>query len=521
MSRRLERLLLIGLIVATGVMDSWAELDAGPRWIDQPDQLTGGVIAAVTSADGIETAWEWQPVENGAGKWVFTRGGFPIAQSETWKPPGAAAPGKLLISLAAAMPLSSNPDYWQFPVWAELRNLNAVIYDGEPLVLAESLTEPSEASGGRASNAITRGWLEGDRLDDQWRWSIDPAFATRQNLPVGWPATIRVELNTSLPPGPGRWPLVSVDEQVGGDVVWLVRDEVSTWRLELLRHGELVSRSDALPWKEGRQTCELSLGAFWPADAPSTKTPLTLIAWKRWRGRAWARWNGDWVWDAEVDFSTFDPPQLAWGRNWNVIEGSIRYLPGWGHVAPGPSIDDLLEVLADRESQVPLRGGGWGEWPGPLTLSFTTPVGVTGVIEPLLSTGITGAGDFVIIKYEDTDTILIGFDHWGVGGPWSDPIKIDPTLSQDLTISLGNLWPPLDDPLYEDHPEWVEMKDRVVIWLNGARVLDGPLQTHPITPATIVPWANLIGGSSSIMRFSGRRINVRLAPLAGVAPKSD
>lgn len=501
-------LLGVGIVVS-----AWAQVETGPQFVDLAGELASGRVVSAKAEDGRTTAVNWRPIDSRVGYWEIERDGIVVARSDTWTLPASEAEtsGSLLISLADAMPPASDQGYWEFPTWAELRHFDAVIFRGRPLVLAERSGPRTGASLSWEANVPVREWRTGASLDPEWRWSIAPDLLTRRDLPIGWPATIRLELNASLPPGAGRWPLVTVDERLGGDAVWLVRDDVGEIRFELWRQGQAVSRSETLPWSEGLQVGELSLGSFWPPEPPSAKAALTLIAWKRWRGRVWARWNGEWVWDAELPFLAFHPPQLRWGRSWDVLAGSVRYLPGWGRIDHGSSVEDLLEVLADQESKIPLRGDGWGDWPGPLTLSFTIPSDAIGVVEPLLSTGVTGAGDFVIIKYEDADTVRIGFDHWGAGGPWSDPIKIDPSISQDITISMGNLWPPLDDPLYETHPEWRKMKGRVRIWLNGELILDGPYETHPIDASAVTPWANLIGGSSSIFRFSGRRINVRLA----------
>lgn len=47
-------------------------------------------------------------------------------------------------------------------------------------------------------------------------------------------------------------------------------------------------------------------------------------------------------------------------------------------------------------------------------------------VEPIATTGKTGDGDFVFVRYLSTMTVVFGYDRWGTGGPSSEPITVTP-----------------------------------------------------------------------------------------------
>jgi hypothetical protein len=125
--------------------------------------------------------------------------------------------------------------------------------------------------------------------------------------------------------------------------------------------------------------------------------------------------------------------------------------------------------------------------------------------EPLLVTGRTGAGDLLYVGYLDATHIRFGYDHWGVGGPVSDPIPIPPGPDLELEISLGSLYP-AGDPAWAalDPATLKRLRSTVQVRLNGRVVFQQPAAAFPAADDEIYVGRNPIGGSTCGPRFSGR-----------------
>lgn len=139
---------------------------------------------------------------------------------------------------------------------------------------------------------------------------------------------------------------------------------------------------------------------------------------------------------------------------------------------------------------------------GPVVLTVTLPP-FTGVrSEPLVSSGETGKGDVVYIKYLDARTVVFGYDHWGYGGFESDAVAVKPDEELVITVDYGALYAEETGP-----------RDRVVVRLNGRIVADREAKFHPCTPDTVVVGANMVGASTAAAAFSGNIIKQqRTAP---------
>ena len=61
--------------------------------------------------------------------------------------------------------------------------------------------------------------------------------------------------------------------------------------------------------------------------------------------------------------------------------------------------------------------------------------------EPLVVSGITGKADALGITYVDPTHIRLFWDHWGLGGPTSDLISIEPGRTYALEVDMGSFYP--------------------------------------------------------------------------------
>jgi hypothetical protein len=107
--------------------------------------------------------------------------------------------------------------------------------------------------------------------------------------------------------------------------------------------------------------------------------------------------------------------------------------------------------------------------------------------EPVLTVGRFGAGEFVLINYPEPDQVRFGFDHWGVGGPWSDPLPVKPGATLDVTVILDRL------------------QDQVTVIVDGRQVLRADIHFYPWDDSEILLGVNAIGGGFD-PRFTGRLI---------------
>lgn len=125
------------------------------------------------------------------------------------------------------------------------------------------------------------------------------------------------------------------------------------------------------------------------------------------------------------------------------------------------------------------------------------------VREPLLTTGMTGAGDILYVEYLSKNKIIIGFDHWGSGGARSEPITIDPNKVYNLEISLGSFYPnaPLD--LNNNLLKLLKVK------LDNKIILKSIANFHETTDEEILVGENRIGGTYSVPKFLGEIVEVR------------
>ena len=69
---------------------------------------------------------------------------------------------------------------------------------------------------------------------------------------------------------------------------------------------------------------------------------------------------------------------------------------------------------------------------------FPSPLPV-GTSEPIVVTGQSGAGDFLVVRYVGENSVVFAYDSWGHGGPSSAPIVIAPGVRHRIEIDLPSL----------------------------------------------------------------------------------
>lgn len=133
----------------------------------------------------------------------------------------------------------------------------------------------------------------------------------------------------------------------------------------------------------------------------------------------------------------------------------------------------------------------------PIQMQLRFPTAMLGVCEPLLTTGVTGKGDGLYVRYVDGEHVRLGFDHWGVGGFESPPLPIDYDSEHDLTIAMGSL-------LAKGNPG----RGRLRVTLDGKVVIDAAQGFHPTSANEVAIGLNEIGLSTAAAAFTGQILSV-------------
>jgi len=140
---------------------------------------------------------------------------------------------------------------------------------------------------------------------------------------------------------------------------------------------------------------------------------------------------------------------------------------------------------------------------GAVEMSVVFPSWVPGTQEPLVVTGLTGAGDFVYVRYVDATHVAFGFDHWGIGGLKGGPVEVDYARTHRVAITFQSLYPG-DSASHKS--------DLVRVAVDGRAALEGNFVCHPSRADQITIGRNLIGGSTCGSIFLGRILSVERFP---------
>lgn len=180
-------------------------------------------------------------------------------------------------------------------------------------------------------------------------------------------------------------------------------------------------------------------------------------------------------WRADLD-------ALVWNEPLTLIETA-------GPTPPLAPVPGQLWKVRRTNSIYWHNGAKWVAISGPgtsdlyhLRVRFGVPA--PGVMEPLLTRGVTEAGDFVYVVYLDKGRVQLGYDHWGIGGPKSAPVRVALDSWHDVLIDL-------------DH-----INRCVTVQLDGVIILQHETDFYPARPDQVRVGSNPIGGLPT-QPFSG------------------
>lgn len=131
--------------------------------------------------------------------------------------------------------------------------------------------------------------------------------------------------------------------------------------------------------------------------------------------------------------------------------------------------------------------------------------------DPLLVSGVTGAGNFVSVFYPEPGKVAFSHDAWGFGGSASASVAVDLDREHVVEIDHGGLYPAVAGAA-------PVMRDRLRITLDGVAVLEAGDKTFASPAESVTAGENRLGGSSAAARFSGELISAQRIQSEGAEP---
>ncbi len=228
----------------------------------------------------------------------------------------------------------------------------------------------------------------------------------------------------------------------------------------------------------------VQLEVRWHEVSKARRSPSGEISAEEFlRGRTCFYWNGVSVFQPRLEF--FDSPVVA-TAGWRSAFGARTDLAGRFSGEVGRAAAHTSPPLAVRANSVSRS----------VRLAVRFPADRTGMCEPLLTTGRSGAADGVFIRYGAAGRVSFGFDHWGTGGPESAPIEVDFMQPHELELTLG-------DGIWERGGA-----GPLRVRLDGRTVIEAQAKFHTAHPGEIVFGENSVGLSTSVPEFSGVLISL-------------
>jgi hypothetical protein len=304
-------------------------------------------------------------------------------------------------------------------------------------------------------------------------------------------------------PTPGRQPLLLSGGTQGGSLVFW--EEVGDGRIRLGvdtgHRGQLTTPPLTLD-RSAEHELVVAMGSLYPPEEHPSLASLQVEQRRALREHVRLIWNGELVLEGRVRLLTVPP---AWVRVGEAGDFPATATTFAGNLTP---LGDPAWGLTNNAAQA---SGPFGA----IQFELVFPVDSPALPEPLLTTGITGAGDFIFVQRVAPDQVQFGLDHWGsplVRGP---VVTIEPGSTYRLRCSLGSLYPPTADAWYGalDAAARARLLSHVTVTLDESTVLAHGGRSHRAPPPTVQVGENGIGGSTTTPTFSGQiRAITRLTP---------
>lgn len=210
-----------------------------------------------------------------------------------------------------------------------------------------------------------------------------------------------------------------------------------------------------------------------------------------------------------VDVSRPLPPHEVVWRTPHTMEYKPYRYEGYSAAQRAAFDAHDISMRLIRLTDVKMGGIGEGGYPGVLRLRAGLETGTYGVGQPVLSAGRGGRGSMFYMRQVAEDRWIVGFDNWGYGGPVSEPFELRAGGEVELVLFSGCQVPKAD--------AYAEWRDRVVVWVDGRKVIDGRSPAHDVGAAEFFIGANLIGATTAGEAWAGELREVEFLSVAEAA----
>ena len=440
---------------------------------------------------------------------------------------------EIVITSGALLPAAGNPTYAGDPALEGLRGHFLVRMDGRTVLSRHTDCYPSPREsihfganliGGSSTEPYFSGAATAFSqapLDEVARSVPELAGGqiARDRSPEWGGALGPVRVRFVLPPpapGPSEGqPLLSVAGPRLRQVLYAVRDgDRVRLAIDTMGTGGTWSEPMALS-PSGTQEVDISLGALLPAaGAPIYGGAPSFAAM---RVTNYVSLNHRRALFTQAPAAGGEPCSAVFAAN---VLGSTACVPFFKgemvSIQPLELRDIPAGSLASAEFMAHLGRPGWNGFTGALRLELSFGPGRPGEGQPILSSGATGRGDIVFVRYETLGRAEICVDHWGAPLLISEPFSLVPGAPHALTLSLGSLYPPADTPLPAADAGADALRNRVRIELDGRRIMDRAGGSFPSDPESTTIGANFLGGSTAGSTFLGEILHVGWADLGAL-----
>jgi len=266
----------------------------------------------------------------------------------------------------------------------------------------------------------------------------------------------------------------------------------------------------------GTDEVEISIGTLLPdIGAPVYGHAPNFVGMRK---MVYVTFNQNLALFAAMPFKNTGPSRVVFGAN---IPGSSACAPFFEGEITAIEAIGLRDIPVGRagasESMARLARAGWDGYTGPIRIDVRFAEGRPGDCQPILTTGVTGEGDIVFVRYEADGKARICVDHWGTPLTTSEPFPLDPGATHALVVSLSSLYPPGGSQHASSESVPPAAGDRIVVDVDGRRILDCEKVCYASKPEWLTIGANFIGGSSVGTAFFGGIENLAQAPLGTVS----
>ena len=512
---RILILLTLGATVATGA-EPLARWDGWPGPVRGELNLSatakGDFSLVTTGAAGARDTLALHVARPGRARFVFSHEGRRTAESDEIAIE-SVRPHQLLVSLGSLLPPLRSEIYWARPQHLHLASELLVMLDGKVV-----LARPAKFSLDSSSQIVFNERIFAHVVpvdESEVAAAVLPLMArgvVRDAVWRGFPGPVRLAVRAAADAAGERQPLLSTGRLGAGDLIyWSVQPDGRA-RIGFSHAGAGTIESEPLPLRVGAQEILISAdGLLPPADDELAQREPDVA---RLRGWLFVELNGRVALAQRAEFHSSRAENIVFGADVVESRPAQRYFDGAGESLTALAAVDVIAANARVVDHMGAPAVVWEGWPGPVRLRVKFPLDRIGVAEPLLCTGATGAADLIYVRYSDARHVQLAFDHWGVGGPVSAPIEIDPAVTQEIEASFGALFPPAGSSLFEQQPALRARRDEVRVMLNGRVALAAATRSHPSVPDKIVFGQNPVGASSCVPEFTGTLIGIQPAPEA-------